>query len=224
MNIVDEIKTLFAKQPSNMQGIRELLRTHNLTKEELAALAIDFVDTCMDEYLNSIDTKYKFEKRGNLCNDYIIRAIELLLEFGFDPNAIIDDDNVMWNTMYIKNPNVAATVFRLLLENGANPNLWIPGEPETIFEYIDFKVSYDEYTHEYFHTVQCWLVLMAYGACWTNGEIPLTMLGGNSVEIFKNFELYDYEIEELPQIPGRYGCWIMHIFNAETREEVAVYK
>ena len=33
---------------------------------------------------------------------------------------------------------------------------------------------------------------MAYGACWqNNGKIPLKMLGNNSVEIFKNYELYD---------------------------------
>ena len=114
---------------------------------------------------------------------------------------------------------------RLLLENGGNPNHLIPSEGETVFEYIDFMVSYDQYMHEYFYTVQCWLVLMAYGACWrNNGEIPLTMLGENSVEIFKNYELYDYEIEPLPQIPGKFGCWIMHIFNIETKEEVAVYK
>ena len=59
---------------------------------------------------------------------------------------------------------------------------------ETLFEYIAFKVSYDEYTHEYFHTVQCWLLLMAYGACWQDGNIPITMLGEKSVDIFKDFE------------------------------------
>jgi hypothetical protein len=37
------------------------------------------------------------------------------------------------------------------------------------------------------------------------------MLGNNSVEIFKNYELYDYEIEPLSQEPGKYGCRIMHI-------------
>ena len=39
-----------------------------------------------------------------------------------------------------------------------------------------------------------------------------------------NPNLYDYEIEPLPKEPGKYGCWIMHIYNIETREEVAVYK
>jgi len=44
------------------------------------------------------------------------------------------------------------------------------------------------------------------------------------VDIFKDIEQCDYEIEPLPQNPGKYGSWIMHIFNKETNEEVAVYK
>ena len=61
--------------------------------------------------------------------------------------------------------NHIVEVIALLLENGGNPNHLISCEGESIFEYIDFKVSYDEYTHDYLHTVQCWSVLMAYGAC-----------------------------------------------------------
>ena len=64
---------------------------------------------------------------------------------------------------------------------------------------------------------------MAYGACWRDGNIPITMLGEKTVDIFKDFELYDYEIEPLPQEPGKYGCWIMHIYNIATHEEVARY-
>ena len=159
----------------------------------------------------------------NMHSNYVIEAINMLLEFGLDPNAIFDNDNVLWNAMWIDSPNVAASLMRLLLENGGDPNHFIPAEHDTLFEYIAFKVSYDEYTHDYYHTVQCWLVLMAYGACWRNGEIPLTMLGNKSVEIFKEFEQFDYEIEPLPQEAGKYGCWIMHIFNIHTREEVARY-
>lgn len=148
----------------------------------------------------------------------------LLLEFGLNPNTIVKDENVMWNTMWIDAPNTAAAVLKLLLENGGEANHFIPGENETLFEYIAFKVSYDEYTHDYFHTVQCWLILMAYGASWSNGEIPITMIGNNTVDIFKNYQMYDYVIEPLPKEPGKYGCWRMHIYNIETKEEVAVYR
>ena len=122
-------------------------------------------------------------------------------------------------------PNVAASVLQLLLEHGGNPNHILSDDNETIFEYLDFMVSYDSYMHRFFHIVQCWLVCMAYGACWQdNHKIPLTMLGGHTVEIFRDFRLYDYEIEYLPQEPGKFGCWIMHIFNTETGEEVARFE
>jgi len=225
MNIIDEIKRIFREEPFNLQRVRELLSEHNFSKEELAVLAIDFTDNCFCEYLQAIDPECKFVTMENLCSNHIVEAVELLLEFGLDPNTIIDDDNVMWNAMWIDTPNVGAAVLRLLLENGGDPNHLIPSEGETLFEYIAFKVSYDEYTHDHLYTVQCWLVLMAYGACWRgNGEIPITMIGDNLVDIFKNYELYDYEIEPLPQEPGKYGCWRMHIYNIETKEEVAVYK
>ena len=118
---------------------------------------------------------------------------------------------------------LAGAALRLLLEHGGDPNHRIPAEHETLFESIAFEVSYDRYTHEWFHTVQCWLVLMAFGGCWDEGNIPLTMLGDNRVEMFRDFERFDYIIEPLPQDPGKYGCWIMHVFDRETMEKVAQY-
>lgn len=221
MNLVKQIKEVFEQEPSNLDEIRNLLSLRELTREELAVLAISFTDDCFCEYRDALDPEVESVTIENMHSNYIIEAINILLEFGLDPNAIFDNDNVLWNAMWIDSPNIAASLMRLLLENGGDPNHFIPAEHDTLFEYIAFKVSYDEYTHNYYHTVQCWLVLMAYGACWRNGEIPLTMLGNKSVEIFKEFEQFDYEIEPLPQEPGKYGCWIMHIFNIHTREEVA---
>ena len=225
MNLVEEIKSLFERVPNDFEKIEKLLSSRELTKEELAEIAISAVDNCFCEYQTACNPEYKDFNVEDMHSNSIVDGIRLLIKFGLDPNVIIDDDSVMWNTMYIDAPGIAASVLKLLLENGGNPNHYMPSEKETIFDYIDFKVSYDEYTHEFFHTVQYWWLLMAYGACWqNNGKIPITMLGNNSVEIFKNYELYDYEIEPLPQEPGKYGCWIMHIYNIETKEEVAVYK
>ena len=223
MNLVNQIKEIFEQEPSNLGKIREFLNSREFTKEELAELAIAFTDNCFCEYHDALEPEIESVTIENMHSNYVVKAIEVLLEFGLDPNTILDNDNVLWSAMWIDAPNVAASVMRLLLENGGDPNHFIPAENETLFEYIAFKVSYDEYTHDYFHTVQCWLLLMAYGACWRNGEIPITMLGKQSVEIFKEFEQFDYEIEPLPQEPGKYGCWIMHIFNIHTLEEVARY-
>ena len=224
MKLIEVIKKKFNDDPSDLDGIRSLLDRRNLTAEELAELAADFTEKCFGEYHDALDPEIESVFIENMHSNYIINAIGLLLDFGLDPNTIVDDENAMWNTMWIDAPNVAASVMKLLLEKGGDPNHRIRAEEESLFEFIAFKVSYDEYTYEYFYTVQCWLVLMAYGGCWRNGEIPITMLGENSVEIFKDIEKFDYEIEPLPQEPGKYGCWTMHIFNKETNEEVAVYK
>ena len=223
MYLVNQIKERFNNTPSDIEGLRELLSMRKFTEEELAEIAVDFTDHCFCEYQDAIGLRVPEITLENMKSNYILNAIALLLEFGLNPNTIVEDENVMWNTMWIDAPNVAADVLKLLLENGGDPNHLIPSERETIFEYIAFKVSYDEYTHDYFYTVQCWLILMAYGACWDNGEIPITMLGDNTVDIFKNYQMYTYEIEPLPQEPGKYGCWRMHIYNIETREKVAIY-
>ena len=223
MVLVNQIKEIFKQEPSNLDEIKKLLSLREFTKDELAELAVAFTDECFSEYYDALEPEVDSVTIENMHSNYVVKAIEVLLEFGLDPNTIFDNDNVLWCAMWIDAPNVAATVMRMLLENGGDPNHFIPAEHETLFEYIAFKVSYDEYTRDYFHTVQCWLVLMAYGACWRDGGIPITMLGKHSVEIFKEFEQYDYEIEPLPPEPGKYGCWIMHIFNIHTQEEVARY-
>ena len=223
MNLVKQIKEIFEQEPSHLDEIRNLLSLRDLTKVELADLAISFTDDCLCEYRDALDPEVESVTIENMHSNYVIEAIKILLEFGLDPNVVFDYDNVLWNAMWIDAPNVAASLMRVLLENGGDPNHFKHYEHKTLFEYIAFKVSYDEYTYDYLYTVQCWLVLMAYGACLRNGEIPLTMLGNKSIEIFKEFEQFDYEIEPLPQEPGKYGCWIMHIFNIHTREEVARY-
>lgn len=223
MDLVNQIKEIFEQEPYNLVKIRELLNSRDFTIEELAELAVTFTDKCFGEYSDALDPEVESVSIENMHSNYVLQAIKMLLEFGLDPNTIFDDDNVLWNAMWIDAPNVAASVMRLLLENGGDPNHFIPAERETLFEYIHFKVSYDEYTHDYLHTVQCWLLLMAYGACWKDGSVPIAMLGENKIDIFKNFEHFDYYISPLPQEPGKYGCWIMHIYNTETKEEVAVY-
>lgn len=227
MNLVNEIIELFEKKPSELSKIAQLLSSRKFTDEELAKIAFSFVDECFCEYRDSIVQKFEPVGAEYLHFNYIVDAIEMLLQSGLNPNIIVDDYNVMWQTIFIDAPDIAATVLKLLLENGGDPNHFIPAEGESLFETIHFDVSYDDFicTHSYFHTVQCWLLLMAYGACWRdNKEIPLTMVGDNTVEIFKDFKKFNFDFEPLPQVKNCFGCWIMHIYNTETNEEVAMYK
>ena len=202
MELVKQVKEIFKQSPSNLGKIRKTLSIRNFSKEELSELAIDFTDDCFCEYHYAFDTEVEYVTLKDMHSNYITQAISLLLEFGLDPNTIVEENNVLWNTIWMDAPNTAASVLKLLLENGGDPNHFIPADRETLFDYITFKISYDEYTHEYFHTFQCWLLLMAFGACWGDDEIPITMLEGKSVEIFKEFKLYDYEIEPFTASAG----------------------
>jgi len=223
MSNIDKAKELFAAIPPDWETIRRMLAESDFTKEELALIAVDAAESCFCEYSDALNPEVEDITVDTMHSSYLVESLRILLDYGLDPNIVVDDENVMWQAQWIDAPNVGPAALRLLLENGGNPNHLIPAEGESLFDYIAFKVSYDEYMHEYFHTVQFWLVLMAYGGCWRNGSIPLTMLGDNKVEIFKAFESFDYTIEPLPQEPGKYGCWIMHIFRTDTNEEVARY-
>lgn len=221
---VDNLKHLFSLIPPDWESAKRILSDASLSKEELAILAADITDDCFCEYSDALNPEVEDLTEDSMHSNYLLSSLQILLDYGLDPNIEVNDENVMWNTQWVDAPNVGASALRLLLENGGNPNHRLPGESETLFEFIAFKVSYDEYSHQYFHTVQCWLVLMAFGGCWDNGNIPLTMLGNNEVSIFKDFELFDYTIEPLPKEPNKYGCWIMHIFRTDTNEEVARYE
>lgn len=223
----EELKKLFFEIPPKWDEIRYLLNEHQYSKTDLAEIAIALTDNCQCEYMDAMNPEVKGATLNHMHSNHVFDAISLLLEYGLDPNEEIDGENIMWNTHWIEAPNVAASVLRLLLENGGRPDVKTSDGPDTLFEYVASKVSYDEYTHGFFHTVQCWLLLIAYGGRWEDGEIPLTMLHGYTVEIFKDFELFDFEIEPGPEPEEKftafYGNWTMHIFNKETKEEVALF-
>ena len=118
MNLVKQIKEVFEKEPSNLDEIKKLLSLRHFTKNELAELAISFTDDCFGEYYDALDPEIESVTIENMHSNHVFNAIKMLLEFGLDPNTILDNDNVLWNAMWIDAPNVAASLMRLLLENG----------------------------------------------------------------------------------------------------------
>lgn len=224
MELIKQIKETFEKTPSNLDEIKRLLSLRKFSKEELADLAIEFTMDCdvdCDILFNPEIEEYKYE---DLHSNYIIDALKLLLEFGFDPNTIVDDWNVLWEAMYVETPSVAASIMKFLIENGGDPNHYMPSEQMTLFEAMAEKVVFNKENPSEAYTVSCWLVLMAYGGRYRHYDIDITMINGNSIEIFKEFQLYDYKIEKIIQEPEKIECWIEHFYNIETGEEVAIYR
>ena len=229
MNCVTELKDLLSEIPPNWDKIKRVLESYRFTKQELTEIALHIMDNCFNEYGDAKYSGAETISLESLHSAYLIHSLELLLECGLDPNDIADfhkpflSDNVLWGAQWVDAPNVGAGALRLLLERGGNPN--IDSDAESLFDYVAFRVAYDDYDYDYefAHVAQCWLVLMAFGGRFRDGTIPLTMLNGHAPEIFRNFERFDYEIEPLPQEPDKYGCWRMRIYDKATKEEVARY-
>ena len=227
MNNKEALKNLFFAIPPQWDEIRTLLDKHQYSKTDLAEVAIALTDNCQCEYMDATNPDVKGASLDHMHSNHVYDAIKILLDYGLDPNEEIDGENVMWNTHWIEAPNVAARVLRLLLEHGGNPNIKTAAGPDSLFEYVADKVSFDQYTHYFLYTVQCWLVLVAYGGCYDDRGVPLTMLNGHKVEIFKDYEKYDFKIDPQPEIDGICagfnGPWTMSIYNISTGEIVARY-
>lgn len=228
---INDMLPIINELPPVLQKIDRILSENNFSKEELAKMANEAVGNCLCEFKNAVgspmehgfDPKFRTVHIDNLYSNSLEQVLRCLLRHGYDPNVTVDDNNAFDDLQLVDTPDVGASCMRLLLENGADPNRRYTDDPDTLFEFIAYKVSFDEYTHRHFNTVQCWLVLMGFGGNWKDGSIPVKMLNGHSAEIFRQFELFDYYIEELPQTPGKYGCWKMHIYDTRTNEEVAIY-
>ena len=126
---------------------------------------------------------------------------------------------------------MGAAALRLLLERGGDPNLVLPDPDGTYYgsidlsllENVDDNVLEDAYEYGLDFSVQCWMVLVAYGKTFRDGTKAVTMLNGNDIEILKTFELYDYTVENVKKPPYDRRHLDLRIFNKETGEEVAKY-
>lgn len=217
---VERLKALFAEIPPRWAQIGDLFSRCEFTAKELAEAAVDVTDNCFDEYSQALDPSCPSVSVDRMHTLYVIPSLAILLEHGLDPNLVVDGENAMWVAQWINAPDIGAGALRLLLESGGDPNLVLDGE--SLFECVTYKVSEDDHDRDYFCLLQFWLVLMGFGGCWKNGNIPVRMLNGNDIRIFRNFELFDFRIERPASENGKRSRWIMHIINRETGEEVAI--
>ena len=218
---MNKIKEVLAAIPLDWDKARKILDDKRYTKEELAEIALHVAEGCFCEYADIVDyqglEQYVPEETHS---HYLVDTLKLLLEYGLDPNVIIDESNVMWQTMYIDVPDVGAAALRLLLEHGGDPNLELPHEAG-LFTELDFRVIEDGYDYGFRHVVQCWLVAVAYGGKNEDDVLPIRMRSGIKVDLFKDFERYDYVFEWIPGQSGRPYRLDLIIFDKEKREVLA---
>lgn len=207
--------------PLDMTGLRAILEKEKLTSGELAMTANQFMEIgCWREVDEFAYAHGRQPGPAELHSPYIFSLMQLLLEYGLNPNLVIDGDNVMQWMGFVDFPYVSADTMRLFMEHGGDVDLIIAGD--TMFRHIDFDIVFGAIEQEdrqyYDCQVHLWLVLIGYGGMLPENVCPLKMKNGKSPEIFRQHERFDWEIERTSAVEAG---WIMHILDRETGEEVA---
>ncbi len=212
--------TALSAIPPDMSTAKTILLEGQITREELAAVAAEVTEDCFLECYSPWRSK-KSKCKADMHSYYILDTLRLLLEHGLDPNVTADDENVMWNVQNIDAPNVGAAALRLLLEHGGNLNLE-PYHSLACFEDTDAALYYGDTDSREVCVIQSLCVMAAYGGRCRNGYLPIIMLNGYNVDIFKKFEDYEYIWEKNPYC-SNHGRWMIRIYRKDTGEEVARY-
>lgn len=221
-NTIDSLFELCDRLDADLGRIESFIVDNHASPEEITVAAIRLAHTHTHEISLSNYPDTPLPSPAERITTGWVELFELFLKYGLLPNLIIQEDhdelNIMNEIRHIQNEDVAPTIMRMLMEHGGDPNLFIDGG--SIFEDLDYFVVFDvvELDNKLIFDVEfkVWLVLMGYGGYIKDHECPVQMKNGYSIEIFKNFEEFDYRIEFIPK------DWFMHIYRKDNGEEVAI--
>lgn len=161
-----------------------------------------------------------------------------LLDKGFDASISVDEDYLGEDSSsgidafaYVYNED-ALSIARMIFEKC--------GVPDAFYSFVGTKMNYNYYDVPY--VVKLYLLASAYVYEKEETYIRMCdnlyeeMFEGNftsintkskkmvlTPDIFKEIEKYDYSIEMKEQELGLCGSWVLHIFDKESRIEVAQY-
>ena len=170
--LLDALMTI----PPDLATAKKLLQQECFSSDEVTKVAMRYADECFldiaDKFRTDPDDRISFSgfmpPAGvipGLHSTYVYDVVKFLLDYGLDPNSIIDEDNIMEMLLYVDNEYVAADTIALLLEHGGDPNQIIDGE--SVFQQIDFGIWFDAVElyirWRYDAWVHTWMVLLAYG-------------------------------------------------------------
>ena len=214
-------------------SLRKELKMGKYDADAVNVAALNYVDNCDDLFYESIyqshhqpgETILGFE------SSHLAEAIELLLDYGLDPNKIFREDdpkehaeefNIMQWLQFIYNGYQAADALYLLLSHGGNPNLIVNGEP--LVSDPDFDMCFDSVNREdipdviYDAKLHYWMVLVGFGAVFDNGRLPLEPVNGFDLSLLR--EHRNYYCGVIHSDRTKEG-WDLCIFDKHTNWEVA---
>lgn len=179
---------LLSAIPPDFELAEQMLQKEEYSTEEITKVALNYVEQCFwekDDFFQTRNTPVTLGIVPNLHSTYIVDVIKLLLEYGLNPNAIYNEDNIMYKLHFIDNEFLAADTLALLLEHGGKTDLNIPDEV-SFFDSIDFDVFFDaieQYNRlRYASMVHYWMVMIGYGA----------RCGEDKMQVFKEYNSDEY--------------------------------
>ena len=111
------LKELLMVLPPDCDSIEILLSQDAYTVENISKVGTDFVWECVEECWDYFMEENIIRDENvipNLHSTYICEILSLLLQYGLDPNAIIDQENIMHHLQFLDNGYQAADALVLL--------------------------------------------------------------------------------------------------------------
>ena len=238
-----ELLDLLMEVPPDLENIKAEL-AKGYSPDQVSRTAAEYVDRCHWDDFEDWDDEWEDQEAAwdnNLklreakldttkSSAYLYEVIELLLDYGLDPNASYGSISILRMLPWVHNEYVGADTLALLFEHGANPMLEVDGE--NLFNLLDFDVIFDAIEQEdrrvYDALVHSWLVYLGYGAVDPTGELPITVFPERyaSEEYGKTFRVTDLRKHRnysfcMSFVEGRGEKWSLHVFDKRTRWEVA---
>ena len=234
VKLTPELKQLFdllLQIPPDLPRIRKALREGCFSVDDINRLAIDFVYEChWDEPPEEHEVGDYFwgeqRLRPEQSSAYLYPIMELLLDFGLDPNAAIDGEPLLRWLPFVENEYVGADTLALLFEHGADPHLK-DGDGESLFLDLDFDVCFSALEQRdrraFDALVHSWLVYIGYGALLENSSLPLDPLSADDETPFDLNDLRQHRNYTfgLSHIHSKGERWALHIFDKRTMWEAA---
>ena len=128
--------------PPDLPGLKKELARGTYTAEDVTKAAIQYLDNCSEEQ-PAAGGRHMPLGSPERHSTYVFELIQLLLQYGLEPNAVYDDSNVLWELQYVDNGYIAADTLALLLEHGGRVDLELDGEE--LFSDLDFSVMLDAF-------------------------------------------------------------------------------
>ncbi len=217
MSKTEYLLSMLMKLPPRLDVIEKELQATEYIAEEVTLAACKFADNC---FLECRDFEEEFKRKPSkeeVHSSYIYEICKLLLKYGLNPNLIVEDTNIMYELRYVDYEYIAAETLKLMLENSGKVDIDNGDEP--LFLSLDFDIVFDvielDNKELFDKEFKFWILMIGYGATIKDNKCPINVVNGYSIEEFKDFKNFTYEIEFLEK------DWVMHIIDIRTNKEVA---